>query len=77
MDIVIERGTMAVAGVEIKAGAAVTRSDFRGLRKLKAGLGSRFTGGVVVYEGEMCTRFGDRLYSVPIRLLWDTQKEKA
>ena len=72
VDIVIERGAMAVAGVEIKAGATVTQADFRGLRKPKAVLGNRFTGGVVVYNGEMCTRFGDRLYAVPIRLLRDT-----
>lgn len=77
VDIVIERGPLAVAGVEIKAGATVTRADFRGLRKLKAVLGNRFTGGVVVYDGEMCTRFGDRLYAVPIRLLWETPVERG
>ncbi|MDE2928308.1 MAG: ATP-binding protein [Acidobacteriota bacterium] len=77
VDIVIERGAMAVAGVEIKAGATVTQADFRGLRKLKAVLGNRFTGGVVVYDGEMCTRFGDRLYAVPIRLLWETAVESG
>ena len=75
VDIVIERGAMAVAGVEVKAGATVTRADFRGLRKLKAVLGRRFAGGVVVYDGEMCTPFGDRLYAVPIRLLWETPAE--
>ena len=40
-------------------------------------LGNRFTGGVVVYDGEMCTRFGDRLYAVPIRLLWETPVESG
>ncbi len=77
VDIVIERGAMAVAAVEIKAGATVTQADFRGLRKLKAVLGNRFAGGVVVYDGEMCTRFGDRLYAVPIRLLWETPVESG
>ena len=37
VDIVIERGMMSVAGVEVKASATVFPSDFRGLRKLKAG----------------------------------------
>lgn len=77
VDIVIERGPLAIAGVDIKSGATVTRADFRGLRKLKGVLGSRFTGGVVVYDGEMCTRFGDRLYAVPIRLLWETPVESG
>ena len=72
VDIVIEPGTRAVAGVEVKAGATVTTADFRGLRKLNAVTGSRFAGGVVVYDGEMCVSHGDGLYAVPIRRLWET-----
>ncbi len=72
VDIVIERGGQTIAGVEVKAGATVTTSDFRGLRKLKDAVGSQFAGGVVLYDGEMSARFGDRLYAVPIRLLWET-----
>ena len=72
VDIVIERGTRAVAGVEVKAGATVTAADFRGLRKLKAATGSRFAGGAVMYDGEMCVSHGDGLYAVPIRRLWET-----
>jgi predicted AAA+ superfamily ATPase len=34
VDIVLERGSVAVAGVEVKAAASVTDADFRGLRKL-------------------------------------------
>ena len=72
VDIVIERGALAVAGVEVKAAATVRSSDFRGLRKLKHAAGARFAGGVVLYDGEMTTGFGDGLYAVPIRLLWET-----
>ena len=72
VDIVIERGTRAVAGIEIKAGATVTAADFRGLRKLKAATGNRFAGGAVMYDGEMCVSHGDGLYAVPLRLLWET-----
>ena len=71
VDIVIERGMQAIAGVEVKAGATVTASDFRGLRKLKDAAGSRFAGGVVLYDGEMSASFDDRLYAVPIRRLWE------
>ena len=73
MDIVIERGARAVAGVEVKAGATVTAADFRGLRKLKAAAGDRFVGGAVVYDGEKCVSNGDVLYAVPLRLLWETE----
>ena len=71
VDIVMERGTQAIAGVEVKAGATVTASDFRGLRKLRNVAGDRFAGGVVLYDGEMSAGFGDRLHAVPIRSLWD------
>lgn len=71
VDIVIERGARHVAGVEVKAGATVTESDFRGLRKLAQATGGRFVRGVVLYDGQTVLRFGDRLQAVPIRLLWE------
>ena len=69
VDIVIERGAMAVAGVEVKAAATVTQSDFRGIRKLKEATGDRFTAGVVLYDGEISSRFGEGMFAVPIRRL--------
>jgi len=71
VDIVIERGALAVAGVEVKAAATVTAADFRGLRKLKDAAGRRFTCGVVLYDGTMTLPFGDSMYAVPIRALWE------
>ena len=72
VDVVIEREAGAVAGVEVKAAATVTSGDFRGLRKLAKAVGKRFAGGVVLYDGETCTRFGDGFYAVPVRRLWET-----
>ena len=69
VDIVIERGAREVAGVEVKAAATVTQSDFRGLRKLKKAAGDRFVAGVVVYDGEVGAGFGDGMFAVPIRCL--------
>jgi predicted AAA+ superfamily ATPase len=71
VDIVIERGMQAVAGVEVKAGATVTGADFRGLRKLRDAAGKRFACGVVLYDGEMTAGFGDSMYAVPIRVFWE------
>ena len=62
----------ALVGVEVKAGATVTASDFRGLRKLRDVAGSRFAYGVVFYDGEMTVSFGGGLYAVPVRRLWET-----
>ena len=71
VDIVLERGASAVAGVEVKAGATVRPADFRGLRKLRKIAGDRFTNGVVIYDGETTVSFGDGLYAVPVRRLWE------
>ena len=70
VDIVIERGATAVAGVEVKASGTVRSGDFRGLRKLRGVLGDRFASGVVLYDGEATVPFGDRLYGVPVRRLF-------
>lgn len=71
VDIVIERDGSAIAGIEVKAGATVTSSDFSGLRKLARVCGDRFRIGVVLYDGETTARFGEGLYAVPIRQLWE------
>ena len=71
VDVVIERGTRAVAGVEVKAGATIRSTDFRGLRQLQQAVGERFAGGAVLYDGEACVRFGEGLYAVPVRQLWE------
>jgi predicted AAA+ superfamily ATPase len=72
VDIVIERGARALAGIEIKASATVTGADFRGLRKLKEASGRRFAAGIVLYDGEACASFGDGMFAVPLRALWET-----
>lgn len=72
VDIVLERDGRQVAGVEVKTAATVFASDFRGLRKLKEAARHRFAGGVVLYDGESVAGFGDGLYAVPVRALWET-----
>jgi len=71
VDIVLEQGHLAVAGIEVKAAATVSDRDFRGLRKLQNIAGKRFVGGVVLYDGSATSRFDDKLYAVPIRTLWE------
>ena len=71
VDIVIERGGIQVAGVEVKAASTVSEGDFRGLRRLREASGAQFAAGVVLHDGEISTSFGDNLYAVPIRMLWE------
>jgi predicted AAA+ superfamily ATPase len=72
VDIVVEQGQGAVAGIEVKAAATVGEGDLRGLRKLKNAAGSRFTAGVVLYDGSATIRFDNDLFAVPVRRLWET-----
>jgi predicted AAA+ superfamily ATPase len=71
VDIVLEQGHAAVAGVEVKAAASVGVADFRGLRKLRDAAGAHFKAGVVLYDGTATISFGDNLYAVPLRTLWE------
>jgi uncharacterized protein len=71
VDLVLEQGPGALAGIEVKAAATVTERDFRGLRKLAGAAGERFRAGVVLYDGELAVGFGERLFALPIRLLWE------
>ena len=71
VDIVIERGRYCVAGVEVKAAKSVDHRDFSGLRKLKKLAGDRFATGIVLYDGPTCRPFGDKLFAVPLRSLWE------
>lgn len=71
VDIVLEQGHAAVAGVEVKAAASVSERDLRGLRKLAEAAGKRFVRGVVLYDGEARIRFDERFQAVPLRALWE------
>jgi predicted AAA+ superfamily ATPase len=61
VDIVLEFGSTAVAGVEVKAAATVVESDFRGLPKLREAAGQRFRSGVVFYDGNGKREFWGRV----------------
>lgn len=71
VDLVLERGAREIAGIEVKASATVTSSDFNGLRRLKDAAGDNFRAGVVLYDGEHSVGFGEKLHAVPIRRLWE------
>ena len=72
VDIVLEERSGKIAGVEVKAAASVNSGDFRGLRKLRDGMGSQFVCGVVLYDGTATIPFEDRLFAVPARALFES-----
>lgn len=70
VDFVLENTQGQVVGIEVKAAATVTGSDFKGMRKLAAALGKSFQLGIVLYDGEQPVPFGDRLVAAPLSCLW-------
>lgn len=70
IDLVVERGSREVAGIEVKAAASVTDHDFLALRKLAKHLGPRFKAGIVLYDGETPASFGTPFLACPISTLW-------
>ena len=70
VDIVLEARSGAVACVECKASATVSRADQRPLARLRDGLGERFVAGFVVYTGADTIPLGDRIWAVPVSALW-------
>jgi uncharacterized protein len=71
VDIVLERDDGAIVGIEVKASASVTNSDFSGIRKLAEACGKRFTFGILLYDGDTVVPFGPGLAAAPISSLWN------
>ncbi len=70
VDLVIEDAAGDCYGVEVKAAASLRAQDFTGLRRLRRIAGDRLRMGVLLYDGDHTTAFGDRLFAVPIGALW-------
>jgi uncharacterized protein len=70
VDLVIETGSGALVGIEVKASATVNAGDFKGLRKLADACGDNFKLGVVLYDGGRPVPFGNPLLAAPISCLW-------
>jgi len=71
VDIIIEDRRGRVVGIEVKAAATVTSSDFNGLRKLADACGERFVLGLVLHDHDKIVPFGLRLAAAPISALWN------
>ncbi len=70
VDIVVENRQGRVLGIEVKASATVTNSDFAGLRRLAEGSGDRFAMGLVLHDHDKTIPFGEHMYAAPISSLW-------
>lgn len=71
VDLVLERDDGRIVGIEVKASATVTASNFAGLRTLGEASGDGFAFGAVLYDGDTVVPFGPNLAAVPLSCLWD------
>jgi predicted AAA+ superfamily ATPase len=70
VDLVLEDPAGDLAGIEVKASAAVTGRDFQGLRTLAELAGARFRRGIVLYTGAEALSFATNLHALPLGALW-------
>jgi uncharacterized protein len=70
VDMVLEAPNQRIVGIEVKASASIDQGDFNGLRELAAAAGKNFVRGVVFYSGEQLVPFEERLWAVPLGVLW-------
>jgi predicted AAA+ superfamily ATPase len=70
IDFVIEDEQGQLLGVEVKSSATVSAGDFKRLQQFGELLGARWTGGIVLYLGDMQLPFGERQWALPVASLW-------
>jgi predicted AAA+ superfamily ATPase len=70
VDVVLEDRPGRVAAVEVKLAASVAPHDIKGLVSLRDALGDHFVRGVVVYTGQEVLPIGDRIFAVPVGMMF-------
>jgi uncharacterized protein len=70
VDLIIEDDSGTVAGVEVKAASTVSPRDVKHMQDLRDKLGDRFAAGVVLYLGDRVVPLGERLWALPVSMLW-------
>ena len=71
IDFLIEREDNALLGIEIKAGSAVDKNDFKHMKWFKNNLAQRQSFvGIILYTGELPVSFGNNFWAIPFGLLW-------
>ncbi len=72
VDLLLEDEEGRIVGIEVKASATPSSSDFKGLKILAECAGDKFARGIVLYTGHEVIPFGKNLTAVPLPLLWES-----
>lgn len=71
IDFLLERSDKALLGIEIKAGSAISESDFKHLKWFRDNIAKDIPfKGIVLYTGTESGSMGKQLYAAPISAMW-------
>ena len=70
VDVIVENAMGDCFAIEVKAAASLSAKDFTGLKRFRNVAGERFKLGILLYDGDHTTAFGDQLFAVPLGALW-------
>jgi len=70
IDLLLENTQGDIIAIEVKAAATVTHKDLSGLKKLANLIQDKLKIGILLYDGDHTTAFGERLFAVPIGAIW-------
>ena len=70
VDMIIETFGGDCFAIEVKAAATLNRRDFTGLKRFQQLAGKRFRAGILLYDGDHTTAFGENLHAAPLATLW-------
>lgn len=75
VDILIENSFDEIIAIEIKAASTITKKDLLGIKKVKEVAKEKFKMGIILYDGDHTTSFGEKLFAVPLASLWAGKTE--
>jgi uncharacterized protein len=70
-DIVLERPSGEIIGIQVRASATVRARDSKGLAYLRQRRAGGLLAGVVLHAGDQVLAFGERLWALALQAMWD------
>lgn len=70
VDLIIENSLGELIAIEIKASSTIVQHDLTGLKKFANIAQDKLKIGILLYDGDHTSAFGDKLFAVPIAALW-------
>jgi predicted AAA+ superfamily ATPase len=70
IDFVLEAPRGEVVGIEVKASVSPGANAGRHLRWMRDRLGDRFVAGIILHLGPTAASFGERIFALPLSVLW-------